>query len=409
MLLDYDLPLPRHSSRFGAILLISLHADPTTTVGAPENGGVTVYVRELARAFAAEGWPVDVVTRRQSPDQPEREYRNGVHVIRVDAGPPRAIANDDIAEFLPQACEAVRALAAARSYRFVSSHYWLSGVVGEAIASEYGIPHVHTLHSHGIERKKRDAVTLQRIEAERRLLQRAEIVALSKAHIAVFRHRYGVDPSVSIVPGGVDTERFCPGDRDAALQELGLPVDRTWIGYVGRLAKEKGIDDLLHAFALVHVRNPNAGLFVIGGARASSRIPELTVLAQQLHLAGAVRFLGPIPNQNVAYAFQAADVLAVPSHYEAFGLVALEARATGTPVIASDIGGLRDLVAPESGGVRVPPRDYVAWAHAIEGAIEPHVLRERRTLAIQQMNDEMYSWRSIAGKIAGIALERIHG
>ncbi|HET6895574.1 MAG TPA: glycosyltransferase [Candidatus Baltobacteraceae bacterium] len=408
MLLDYDLPLPRHSFGVGRVLLLSLHADPTTTVGAPENGGVTVYVRELARALAEEGWPVDVVTRRRDPDAPEREDRNGVNVIRIDAGPPKPLRNDDIAKYLNHAYDAVRALAAARTYRFVSSHYWLSGVVGDRIAREFSIPHVHTLHSHGVERKKRDDVTLERIEAERALLQRAKIATLSKEHVNIFRQKYGVDAQFNVVPAGVDTSRFRPGDRGAALSELGLGPERPWFGYVGRLAKEKGIDDLLGAFALLHARRPDAGLFVVGGASERSRIPELKQLAQRLHISEAVRFLGPIPNDRVPTAFQGADVLLVPSHYEAFGLVALEARATGVPVIASDVGGLRELVSAQTGGVRVPPKDYIAWAQEMERVLQPHVLRQRRALALREMRGDVYSWRTVANTIAGIACAQTH-
>jgi glycosyltransferase involved in cell wall biosynthesis len=406
MLLDIARPLPRHSSRFGTVLLLSLHADPTTTVGAPENGGVTVYVRELARALVAEGWSVDVVTRRQSALDPLRETRYGANIVRIEAGPARPLGNDEIAAHLPTAIDAVRRLARTRMYRFVSSHYWLSGAVGEAIAQEYGIGHVHTLHSHGVERKKRDAVTLQRIEVERRLLQTAQIVALSKSHLAIFRQRYGVETPAYVLPAGVDTERFCYGDRRAALQALGLPAHRAWIGYVGRLAKEKGIDDLLHAIALLHVRRPDVGLFVVGGASSRSRIPDLTKLAKHLNIGSVTEFLGPIPNDRVACAFQGADIIAVPSHYEAFGLVALEARACGTPVIASDVGGLRELVTPDNGGARVPPRDYVAWATALAEALRPQTLAERRVLAQRQRSGDVHSWRAIAETIAAIALSQ---
>jgi len=211
-----------------------------------------------------------------------------------------------------------------------------------------------------------------------------------------------------VVPAGVDTARFKPGDRGAALLELGLPAQGPWFGYVGRLAKEKGIDDLLHAFALLHVRRPDAGLFVVGGARARSRVPELNDLASRLHIGDAVRFLGPIPNDKVARAFQAADVLLVPSHYEAFGLVALEARAAGVPVIASDVGGLRELVTPENGGARVAPGDYIAWAQEMERVLQPHVLQQRRTLALREMRGDVYSWRTVANTIASIALQGAH-
>ncbi|HVA27270.1 MAG TPA: glycosyltransferase [Candidatus Baltobacteraceae bacterium] len=408
MLLDIAPPLPRHYSHLGSVLLISLHADPTTSVGAPENGGVTVYVRELARALVAEGWQVDVVTRRQSPDAPARENKYGATIIRVDVGPPHPCANDAIAPYLPEATAAVREIARSRNYRFVSSHYWLSGVVGDAIATEFDIPHVHTLHSHGIERKKRDAVTVARIAAERHLLERAKIVTLSRSHIGTFERRYGVDCTVHVVPGGVDTELFRPGDRDVALTQLELDVSRKWIGYVGRLTKEKGIDDLIHAFALVHMLTPDSGLFVVGGARTRSRIADLARLASDLGIAEAVTFLGPIPNARVAAAFQGADVIAVPSHYEAFGLVALEARATGTPVVASDVGGLKELVTPQSGGQRVRSGDYLAWAQALELALRPDELLRRRRLAVEQRRDEVYSWNRIAQRIAAIALAQAH-
>lgn len=403
MLLDVREPFVRHSSRFGSVLLLSLHADPTTTVGAPENGGVTVYVRELARALAAQGWDVDIVTRRQSPLDPEREPYAGGHVIRIDAGPAQPLPNDAIAPHLQQAFYAVQRLAGERGYRFISSHYWLSGVVGQRIADEFGIPHVHTPHSHGVERKQRDEVTRYRIEAECGLLQKAQIVTLSKAHIALYRRKYGVERPVHIVPAGVDTERFTPADRSSARRALGLSHETTWIGYIGRLTKEKGIDDLLHAFALLRMRNKDAGLFVVGGAAVRSRIPELALLTERLSISDAVRFLGPIPNERVALAFQAADVIAVPSHYEAFGLVALEARATGTPVVASDVGGLRELVSPENGGERVPPGDYIAWARALECTLDPQTLPERTRRAALANENGVHSWSVIASRITAIA------
>jgi D-inositol-3-phosphate glycosyltransferase len=390
------------------IALISLHADPTSTVGAPENGGVTVYVRELARAFAAEKWEVDIITRRTSPTQPARESRFDATVVRIDVGPARPLANDDIAAFLPQACDAMRRLARERDYAFVSSHYWLSGVAGEAAARACGVGHVHTLHSHGVARRQRDAVTLERIEAERRLLRDATIVALSASHLPVFHKKYGMVSDAHVVPGGVDTERFCHADRAAALLSLGLSPDVTWIGYVGRLTREKGIDDLLKAFALSRSRGCDAQLFVVGGARKKSRIPDLSEQARNLGIVDAVRFLGSIANDDVAVAFQAADVIAVPSHYEAFGLVALEAMATGTPIVASDVGGLRDLVKEERGGKRVPARDASAWADALAEALQPHELRRRASLAMRADNEDIRSWRSVARSIASIALARSH-
>ncbi len=404
MLLQSSSPFSGRYALSRSVLIVSLHADPTTLVGGMENGGVTVYVRELSHALASEGWEVDVVTRRQSPGLPDRERTDGFDVIRIDAGPPKTLRNDEVAEFFPEARDAVLKLADKRAYRFVSSHYWLSGILGETVRHETGAPHVHTLHSHGIERKKRDPVTLERIEAERRLLSSTPIIALSKAHIALIRQRYGVEANVYVIPAGVDTQRFRPGERSGALHALGLASSKRWIGYVGRLAKEKGIEDLLHAFSLLHIQRPDVGLFVVGGSSGRARIAYLAELAERLHIADVVRFIGPIENLNAAWAFQGADVIAVPSHYEAFGLVALEARACGVPIISSDVGGLRDLVAQESGGARVPPRDRTAWARALAEVLRPDELRRRKDLAIQYRGDEVYPWSTIAKRIASVAL-----
>lgn len=403
MLLDPTQPNVRHSSRFGAVLLLSLHADPATVVGSPQNGGVTVYVRELARALAAQGYGVDIVTRRQSPADPSVQPYHGARILRIDAGPAEPCGNDEIAQYLPQACEAVLQLCKRRAYRFISSHYWLSGIIGERAARENGIPHLHTLHSHGVERKERSAITQARIEAERCLLQSAEIVTLSAAHPKLYRSHYGIERPVHVIPAGVDTGRFMPGDRDTALRQLGLSPAQTWIGYIGRLSKEKGIDDLLCAFALLHRRNPKAALFVVGGAASNSRVPELRRLTQHLHVAGAVKFLGPVPNASVHAAFQAADVIAIPSHYEAFGLVALEARAAGAAIVAADVGGLRELVDERSGGERVAPGDFLAWADALERATTPRILTERRRKALEMHDDGVHSWAGIASQIADIA------
>ncbi|HEY8321641.1 MAG TPA: glycosyltransferase [Candidatus Baltobacteraceae bacterium] len=388
--------------------MLSLHADPTTTVGAPENGGVTIYVREVAAALAADGWTVDVVTRRQAASEPAAQYYRGFRVVRVDAGPAAPLANDEIAAHLRPAVEAVRGLCRATRYDFVSSHYWLSGAIGMEISAEFGLPHVHTPHSHGVERVARDPVTLRRIEIERALLRDVPIVTLSDAHVELHRTAYGVAKvDAHVVPAGVDTARFFPGDRVRERVELGLDPDAIWVGYIGRLTPEKGIDDLLRALAIARERGSTARLFVVGGAAQGSRIPELGLLAERLGIAAAVRFVGPIPNAAIAGAFRAADVVAVPSHYEAFGMVALEARATGVPVIASDVGGLRSLVGPETGGDRVPARDPIAWADALERAFAPGELADRRRRALEMRGEGVLAWIDVARRVAGVASDTL--
>ncbi len=394
-------------ARARSVALVSLHADPSTLVGAPQNGGVTIYVRELARALARYGHHVDVFTRRTDAAQPAYERIDGYTLRRIDAGPAAPLGNDEIAAFLDEAELQLDDAARAADYDLISSHYWLSGKIAGAVARRNGIAHVHTLHSHGVARKRRDALTRERIEIERALLSQATIVALTPSHRELFAMEYGVvPPRLEIVPAGVDLARFRPGPAAAARAALGVPERAQIIGYVGRITPEKGIDELIQAFALLRASGSHARLMVVGGAQRGSRIPALRDLAARFGVVDRVDFLGAIPNDRIADAFRASDVIAVPSHYEAFGLVALEARACGIPVVASDVGGLRDLVRPESGGVRVPPHDLTGWAHALAAALEPHERARRRERALHAGVHE-YAWTTIAERIVHAGLRDV--
>ncbi|MDE2483080.1 MAG: glycosyltransferase [bacterium] len=404
------LSLERRAPAFAraySIALISLHADPATVVGSPQNGGVTIYVRELARALAQFGHRVDVFTRRTDPQAPASERRDGYTLHRIAAGPPAHLGNDEIAAHLDEALAALDEAFDRHAYDLISSHYWLSGTLGDALARRRGIAHVHTLHSHGTARKRRDAITLERIEIERKLLQTTPIVTLSPSHRELFARDYGlVPPRLAVVPAGVDLARFRPGDVAETRRALGVPERGRYVGYVGRLTREKGIDELISAFALLRANGTEAGLLVVGGAQRGSRVPELRALAARFGVAEHVHFLGAIPNARVADAFRAADVVAVPSHYEAFGLVALEARACGVPVVASDVGGLRDLVTPASGGARVAPGDLAGWARELGAALEPGELQRRRARVLHE-GVGPYSWTSIASRIVAFGLHDV--
>lgn len=390
-----------------SIAILSLHADPSTRVGSLQNGGVTIYVRELARALAACGSRVDVFTRRTSEALPAEEHVDGYRLCRLDVGPPIELDNDSIAAYLPDAYAQARPRFERDAYDLISSHYWLSGWLGQQLSRAFAVPHVHTLHSHGTARRRRDEVTKQRIEIERSLLAHERIVTLSAEHRDVFRREYGViPPHLAIVPGGVDLSRFTPGPQAAARARLGLDETARYVGYVGRLAREKGVDELIEAFALLRASKHDARLLVVGGAKRNSRIGELRAYAATLGVDRAIDFSGPVPNHAVADAFRACDVIAVPSHYEAFGLVALEARACGIPVVASNVGGLRDLVHPQNGGARVEPSQPRAWARALEEALtEPE--RSIRTYRARASDVSSYSWTSIAERIASFGLGHV--
>ncbi|HET9028724.1 MAG TPA: glycosyltransferase [Candidatus Aquilonibacter sp.] len=390
-----------------SIAIVSLHADPSTRVGSLQNGGVTIYVRELARAFARDGARVDVYTRRTDSLQPREETIDGYRLRRIDAGPAAEIDNDAIAEHLEAAYAHAKRLFNGESYDLISSHYWLSGWLGKRLSRDTATPHVHTLHSHGTARRIRDAVTQKRIEIERELLRTERIVTLSTEHREAFMREYSlIPPHLAVVPGGIDLSRFTPGSQSDARAHLGLDPRAQYVGYIGRLAKEKGIDELIASFALLAPLRPHARLFVVGGAKRNSRIGELRALAAHFGIADRVDFAGALPNDAIADAFRACDVIAVPSHYEAFGLVALEARACGIPVVASDVGGLRELVRPRDGGARVAPSQPMAWAQALQTALtEPE--RSIRRMRALESDLSSYSWQSIAQRIAAFGLGNV--
>jgi len=384
---------------------------------------MNVYVRDLSRELIRRGHHVDVYTRSQDPTVPRISHalgRSG-RVIHVPAGPEQPYPKHRVFDHLPQFVEGVLAQAAADgiTYDVIHSHYWLSGWAARELRKEWGAPIVHMFHTLG-KLKNEIARTPGAQEPVRRIRVEEEIVTFADRLIAPTpveeRHlieRYGADPArIRVIPPGVDLERFHPLPPAQAKEHVGLDPHCRIILFVGRIEPLKGIDTLLWAISLIARKQPDliCGVCVpiIGGnpyrVEDNDEMVRLQALREALGIGEVVTFLGAQDQDVLQYYYAAAEMVVMPSDYESFGMVALEAMACGTPVIASDVGGLAHLVRHGRTGYRVPPRDPGALAEKITRLLTDEGLR-RRMGQRAACFAEGYAWPLIADRIEAVYAE----
>jgi D-inositol-3-phosphate glycosyltransferase len=372
------------------VATLSVHTSPLDQPGAGDAGGMNVYIVEVSRRLAARGIAVDVFTRATSSDLPPVvEMSPGVTVRHVSAGPFEGLGKEELPGQLCAFTAAVLREEAQHEpgfYDVVHSHYWLSGQVGWLASDRWNVPLVHTAHT--LAKVKNAALAAgDRPEPRARVIGEEQVVAEADRLVANTTEEarqlvdhYGADPDRTlVVPPGVDLDRFAPGDRRAARRAVGVPADALLLLFVGRIQPLKAPDVVLHAAARMLADEPalRARLRVdVIGAPSGSGLEaprQLQELAARLGLADVVRFLPPQPPERLAEHYRAADVTVVPSHNESFGLVALEAQACGTPVVAAAVGGLRTAVRDGVSGVLVDghrPAGYAAAVRAVLGRRE---------------------------------------
>ncbi|MGY1784274.1 D-inositol-3-phosphate glycosyltransferase [Geodermatophilus sp. SYSU D00698] len=369
------------------VATISVHTSPLDQPGAGDAGGMNVYIVEVSRRLAARGIAVDVFTRATSSDLPPVvEMSPGVTVRHVSAGPFEGLGKEELPGQLCAFTAGVLREEAQHEpghYDVVHSHYWLSGQVGWLARDRWNVPLIHTAHT--LAKVKNAALADgDRPEPRARVIGEEQVVAEADRLVAntdeeadqLVEH-YGADPRRTlVVPPGVDLDRFVPGDRTAARRALRLPADAVVLTFVGRIQPLKAPDLLLATAARMLADDPalrsRLRVHVVGAPSGSGlEAPrQLEELAAHLGIADLVRFLPPQPPDRLALHYRAADVAVVPSHNESFGLVALEAQACGTPVVAASVGGLRTAVRDGVSGVLVDGRDPGAYAAAVRAVLE---------------------------------------
>lgn len=403
-----------------SVTLISDHGDPLAALGGIQAGGQNVYVREVALALDGRGWQVDVFTHQTDPAQPQVE-RLGLRsrVIRLDAGRPGFVPKQELFPLLPRFRDQIRAWAQQHKQRYTAIHsnYWLSGWVGMELKQLWGVPLLHTFHSLGKVRaaaagEENSPAVAVRLQVERQILATADrIIATNPVEKKLLRQLYAApNAKVTVVPCGVDPEVFYPRDREQARRELGLAGLRP-IMFAGRFEPNKGLLILLQAVARLFKEHPglrDSVRLLVAGGESPDQGPEpreqrrLRKLAAILGLRRNVCFLGPLQQPELACYFAAAEVTVVPSYYETFGLVALEAMACGCPVIASDVGGLSYTVQEGETGLLVPPGKVRPLARALG-----RVLQDQRLLGHLQERlsgglDPAFTWPRIASRLEGL-------
>ena len=394
------------------VAMLSYHTCPLAALGGKDTGGMNVYVRELTCSLGKAGIRVDVFTRSQDEHVPHviHDLGNGNRIIHIPAGPETPLPRDQLSRHVTEFSDEIGRFAAAEkiSYDLIHSHYWLSGLAGLTLQQSWGIPLLHMFHTLG-EMKTRLGGTVedpQRIQAERAVLSGAgRIVAATPAERMQLQWLYQADlRKVVVIPPGVDLDLFHPHPAAETRPQIGLPIDAQMILYVGRIERLKGLETLLRAASLLQQRgflSPACPcVMVIGGdpENPQEEMRHLQELRDTLSIANVVTFLGKRPQTELPLYYSSAQAVVMPSQYESFGMVALEAMACGTPVVASGVGGLLYLVRDGRTGFHIPDSDPAALADKLQRLLSDERLRQelgRHAASIARS----YSWERITDQM----------
>jgi len=396
------------------IAVVSAHTSPLARPGGAKSGGLNVYVLELARQLAILDCQVDIFTRATASSQPEVTLiEPNLRLIALQAGPAEPIAPDDLYGHLDAFYEALLAFAREDgvAYDLIHSHYWLSCLVGARLKALWDVPHVVMFHTLG-EIKNRashgEHESALRIESEIAVLAAADrIICATEIERDSLRQLYGVsDEKVSIIPLGVDLERFRPAGKQDARAALGLTDERIVL-FVGRIEPLKGVDILINAASLLESDVECTVLIVGGDDSSQAEVADLRNLARDRGIEHRVAFVGAVDHETLPLYYNAADVCVVPSHYESFGLVAVEAMASGVPVVASRVGGLTGTIKDGETGYLVPWLCPEPFAERIELLLENEPLRKDLGEAAREAMAR-YRWENVATTVLSVYEELLN-
>ena len=357
-----------------------VHTSPLDQAGTGDAGGMNIYVVEAAQNMAAQGVKVDIFTRRTNSKIADVvDVAPGVRVIQLNVGPVTGVTKEQLPKMIPDLSLAFKEALSRDSYDVIHSHYWISGKVAMPVAKDLNIPLVHTMHTMARVKNLNLAEgetpePMIRVQGETQIVAAADaLVANTDAEAASLVSLYEACPdNVSVVSPGVNLKVFTPGAGRAAAREIvNLDKDAHIITFVGRIQPHKGPEVLIRSIAELVSHSPHLRtkliVNIIGGASGAnqSEVERLKELTTWLGIDDVVRFAPPIPREDLPNWYRASDLVCVPSYSESFGLVALEAQACGTPVVATAVGGLRTAVADGISGVLVDGHDPRAWSSVL--------------------------------------------
>jgi phosphoheptose isomerase len=396
------------------IALISEHASPLAVLGGVDTGGQNVYVGQLARHLVQIGYDVDVFTRRDSDALPEvAEWVDGVRIVNVTAGPAEPVPKERLLPYMDAfAAHVVRLCRRQREpYDLVHANFWMSGLVACEVKRALGIPFVVTLHALGRVRRAHqgdaDGFPDERFGIEERVIQECDqIVAECPQEEEDLIRFYNADPAkISMIPAGFDPSEFSPMSKELARAALGLPPNEWTVLHVGRMVPRKGVDNTIRGFARMAARAGIDGrLIVVGGDpnADSSEVERLRSIARDERAEERVTFAGPIGRDRLKYFYGAADVFVTTPWYEPFGITPLEAMACGTPVVGSNVGGIKFTVRDGECGYLVAPNQPDMLAERLAHLYRhPRLVSVFRRQAINRAND-LFAWRNVTNEMAAL-------
>ena len=395
------------------IALISVHGDPAIEIGKEEAGGQNVYVRQVGEALAKQGWKVDMFTRRSSREQATVvEHSENCRTIRLTAGPTEFVPRDNIFGYAPEFVQQILKFQKQSGiyYPLVHTNYWISSWVGMELKKIQDTKQVHTYHSLGAVKYKSIStiplISKTRLAVEKEVLETAErIVATSPQEEEHMRSLVSTKGNIDIIPCGTDVRRFGSIGREEARQKLGIDPETKVVFYVGRFDQRKGIETLVRAVSQSQLRGQAPLKLIIGGGSRPGQSDgierdRIESIVNELGMSSFTTFPGNLDHKILPTYYAPADVCVVPSHYEPFGLVAIEAMASGTPVVASDVGGLQFTVVSEKTGLLAPAKDEVAFAQAIDRILCDNAYRNQLGKAARQRVITKFSWDGVAEQLS---------
>jgi len=406
------------------VAMLSYHTCPLATLGGKDTGGMNVYVRELTRQLGQMGIHVDVFTRSQDDHVPHvlHELGYGNRVVHVPAGPEHPVPKQELVNYIPKFVEGIKSFADEKGIKYdvIHSHYWMSGIAAASLSDLWGgAPIVHMFHTLGemknrIARSDAEREGAYRILGEKQVLGRVNrVVVATLAELTQLRFLYKANGNMIVIPPGVDVSHFYPIPSDEAKMFIGLKPEDRMVLFVGRIEPLKGVDTLIQAMSCLQLKEARPVHLAIIGGEPGASAEEMTVemarlqkLCDDLGVDQSVVFLGKRDQDKLPYYYSAAEVLVMPSHYESFGMVALEAMACGTPVIASDVGGLGYLVRDGETGFTIPDQEPETLCEKISWLLNDKALHTTMSQrAVEYAQD--YAWEKIAKQIVGVYEEMV--
>jgi D-inositol-3-phosphate glycosyltransferase len=405
-----------------AIALISEHGDPAAEIGKDAAGGQNVYVRQVGEALALLGWQVDMFTRKSNPyDATIVQHSPHCRTIRLTAGPESYIPRDELFQYMREFVTAFQKFQQKEgmNYPLVHTNYWMSGWVGLELKRRQNIQLIHTYHSLGAVKYQSVSeipqIAQTRLAVEKQILEQSHrVVATSPQELDDLETLVSKIGRIDIIPCGTDVSTFRPISKAEARKQLGISSKEKVVLYVGRFDQRKGIETLIRATGELRsqleqgeeIDPQHLKLLVVGGSDPQEadgaerrRIEEIV---SELDLSANTDFVGMVGHDRLALYYTAADVCVIPSHYEPFGLVAIEAMACGTPVVASEVGGLKFTVISGETGLLVPPHDVSKFAHAIGRILTDDIWARKIRKQASARVHQNFSWTGVAIQLSDL-------